>query len=65
MVCIVHLHGLYILATWYVPSCLFTWFVLVTDMGTKMCMDPGGNGTITYVGGEGGPGRLGSEEVSS
>jgi hypothetical protein len=28
-------------------------------MGTKMCMDPGGNGAILNVGGEGGPGLPG------
>jgi hypothetical protein len=34
-------------------------------MGTKMCVDPGGNGAILSVGGEGGPARLAGEEVSS
>ncbi len=35
------------------------------DMGTKMCMDPGRNGAIWNVGGEGGSARLAGEEVSS
>ncbi len=26
----------------------------VTDIGTKMCVDPGGNGAILDAGGEGG-----------
>jgi hypothetical protein len=38
---------------------------IVTDMRTKMCVDPGGNGAILNVGGEGGPARLAGEEVSS
>jgi hypothetical protein len=31
----------------------------VTDMGTQMCLDPGGNGAIMNAGGEGGPGPPG------
>jgi hypothetical protein len=34
---------------------------IVTDMGIKMCVDPGGNGVIMNVGGA----RLMGEEVSS
>ncbi len=33
--------------------------VPVTDMGAKMCVDPGGNGAILNVGGVGGPGPPG------
>jgi hypothetical protein len=38
------------------------WFskdTTVTDMGTEMCVDPGGIGAIMNVGGEGGPGPPG------
>jgi hypothetical protein len=31
----------------------------VTDMGTRVCVDPGGNGAIRNVRGEAGPGRPG------
>jgi hypothetical protein len=37
----------------------------VTDIGTRVCVDPGGNGATMNVGGEGGPGPTGGEEVSS
>jgi hypothetical protein len=38
---------------------LMTEFVHVTDMGTMMCVAPGGIGAILNVGGEGGPGPPG------
>jgi hypothetical protein len=31
----------------------------ISDMGTRVCVDPGGNGAIMNVGGEGGPGPPG------
>jgi hypothetical protein len=31
----------------------------VTDIGTRVCVDPGGKGAIMNVGGEGGPGPPG------
>jgi hypothetical protein len=31
------------------------------DIGTKMCVDPGGNGAILNAGGEGGPGPPGGD----
>ncbi len=31
----------------------------VTDIGTRVCVDPGGNGAIINVGGEEGPGPPG------
>jgi hypothetical protein len=40
-------------------------FIIVTDIGTRVCVDPGGNGATMNVGGEGGPGPPGGEEVSS
>jgi hypothetical protein len=33
--------------------------ISVTDKGTKMCVDPRGNGAILNAGGEGGPGPPG------
>jgi hypothetical protein len=36
--------------------------VTVTDKGTKMCVDPGGNGAILNARGGGGPGPPGGEE---
>ncbi len=38
------------------------------DKGTKMCVDPGGNGAILNAGGEAGlspPGGKGSEQLAS
>ncbi len=35
------------------------WVVVVTDKGTKVCVDPGGNGAILNEGGAGGPGPPG------
>ncbi len=35
---------------------------LVTDQGTRVCVDPGGNGVTMNVGGGGGPGPAGGRE---
>ncbi len=36
--------------------------VVVTDKGTRVCVDPGGNGATMNAGGEGGPGLPGRGE---
>jgi hypothetical protein len=36
--------------------------IIVMDKGTKMCVDPGGNGAILSVGERGGPSPPGGEE---
>ncbi len=35
---------------------------VVTDKGTRVCMDPAGNGVTMNAGGEGGPGLPGRRE---
>ncbi len=42
--------------------------ITVTDMGTNMCVDPGGIGAILNAGGGGGPGPpggKGNEQLAS
>jgi hypothetical protein len=36
--------------------------IIVTDQGTKVCVDPGGKGVTMNAGGGGGPGQPGRRE---